>query len=229
MFVWVCKVSIEITGRQSPPMQSAEAFWDKAAENYAKSPIGDVEAYNYTLGRTRTYLSTTDTVLELGCGTGSTALLLADNVQRIVASDISGAMIRIAEGKARDQGVSNVEFVAADLFDDAVGAGPYDAVLALNLLHLVEDLEPALERIKDLLKPGGVFVSKTVCKPGQGAPLKFRLLRLMVPVMQFFGKAPFVRFMATDELETLIASKGFKILESGDHPAPSRYIVARKK
>ena len=58
-------------------MQQAETFWDGAAENYAKSPIRDVEAYNYTLERTRTYLSPTDKVLEVGCGTGSTALLLA--------------------------------------------------------------------------------------------------------------------------------------------------------
>ena len=209
-------------------MQSAAVFWDNAAEKYAKSPISDVEAYNFTLGRTRAYLSPTDTVLELGCGTGSTALLLADGVERIVASDISSAMIRIGERKARDEGVTNVDFVAADLFDDAIDAGPYDAVLALNLLHLVDDVEGALRRINGLLKPGGVFISKTVCEPGRGAPLRFRLLRLALPLMQFLGKAPFVRFMAPDKLETLIASEGFTILEAGDHPAPSRYIVARK-
>ena len=209
-------------------MQQAESFWDNAAENYAKSPIDDIEAYNYTLDRTRTYLSSTDTVLEVGCGTGSTALLLAGNVKRIVASDISAKMISIATKKAQDEGISNVEFVAADLFDDVLSEGQYDALLALNLLHLIEDTSEAIGRIHRLLKPGGTFISKTVCKPDKGAPLKFRFLRLIVPVMQMLGKAPFVRFMAVDEFERLVTSHGFKILEAGNHPAPSRYIVAQK-
>ena len=209
-------------------MQQAETFWDSAAENYAKSPIDDIDAYNYTLDRTRAYLSSTDKVLEVGCGTGSTALLLAGAVDQITASDISEKMISIATRKAQDEGISNVKFIAADLFDDALSGGQYDAVLALNLLHLIEDTPEAIRRIHGLLKPGGTFISKTVCKPEKGAPLKFRFLRLIVPVMQMLGKAPFVRFMAVNEFEKLVESHGFKILEAGNHPAPSRYIVAQK-
>ena len=209
-------------------MQQSATFWDKAAEKYAKSPIQDMAAYNYTLERTRSYLSPTDKILELGCGTGSTALLLAPDVGQIVASDISANMIKIASRKAQDENASNVRFVTADIFDDALGEGPYDAVLALNLLHLIEDAASALTRVHGLLKPGGVFISKTVCKPGEDAPFKFRLLRFVVPVMQLFGKAPFVRFMEVKDFENLIRSHCFEIIESGDHPAPSRYIVAKK-
>lgn len=209
-------------------MRQAATFWDEAAETYAKSPIENLEAYNYTLERTRSYLAPTDRVLEVGCGTGSTALLLAPDVDRIIASDISRNMIKIASRKAQDANVSNVEFIAADIFDEAIGVGPFDAVLALNLLHLIEDTPSAVRRIHGLLKPGGTFISKTVCKPGKGAPLKYRFLRLVVPVMQLLGKAPFVRFMEAREFEDLIRSQGFGILESGNHPAPSRYIVAQK-
>jgi ubiquinone/menaquinone biosynthesis C-methylase UbiE len=210
-------------------MQQSAVFWDKAADKYAKSPIADLEAYNFTLSRTRSYLSPTDRVLELGCGTGSTALLLADDVKHILASDVSGRMVAIGEEKARDQGVSNVEFRAADVFSDAIGEGPYDAVLAFNLLHLLEDVPAVIERIDALLKPGGVFVSKTVCKPGKGAALKFRLIRAVLPLMQLLGKAPFVQFMGVGEFEDIITARGFEILEAGDHPPPSRYIVARKR
>lgn len=209
-------------------MQQAATFWDKAAESYAKSPIQNVEAYNYTLERTCSYLSATDRVLEVGCGTGSTALLLAPHVDQIIASDISSKMIDIAKSKADESDVSNVQFIAADVFGSALGNGLYDVVLALNLLHLIEDTGSALQRIHGLLKPGGIFISKTVCKPGKGSPLKFRFLRLVVPIMQLLGKAPFVRFMDVPEFEDLITSHGFRILESGDHPAPSRYVVAQK-
>lgn len=209
-------------------MQNSEAFWDKAADNYAKSPIKNVEAYNYTLERTRSYLKPTDAVLELGCGTGSTALLLAPDVGQIVASDISGKMIAIGERTARDDAVPNADFVAADLFDEALDRGPYDVVLAFNLLHLVEDRPQAVRRIGALLKPEGLFISKTVCTPGKGSPLWLRLIRFVIPLLQLIGKAPYVKFMGVEEWETMLKDHGFDIIEAGDHPPPSRYIVARK-
>ena len=209
-------------------MQQAAEFWDNTAEKYAKSPIRDLEAYEYTLGRTRSYLSESDRVLEVGCGTGSTALLLAPDVTHITASDLSGSMIRIAERKASEQGVSNASFIASDLFSPALDQGPYDAVLALNMIHLLEDTPAAMKRISELVKPGGMFISKTVCKPGKGTSLKFRLMLLILPIMQLLGKAPFVKFMDIAELERHITAAGFKIIETGTYPPPSRFIVAKK-
>ncbi len=208
-------------------MQNAATFWDKTAEKYAKTPIADLDAYHFTLGRTRSYLSPDDQVLEVGCGTGSTALLLAGDVARIVASDVSPKMIEIAQRKAHDEGVTNAEFITADLFSDPVGDGPYDVVLAFNVLHLLPDAPAAIRRLHGLLKPDGLFISKTVCQPGKGAPLKFRLLKMVVPVMQWVGLAPYVNFMSSRTLDDAIEAQGFKIIETHDQP-PSRYIVARK-
>lgn len=211
-------------------MQDAQKFWDKAAEKYAKSPIGDMDSYEYTMARTKTYLKENDRVLEVGCGTGSTALLLSENAAHITASDLSGNMIAIAKRKALEQDVSNVSFVASDLFGDAIGKRTYDVVLALNLIHLVKDTPAAMQRFSDLVAPGGYFISKTVCKPGKGTPLKFRLILMVLPLMQWLGKAPFVKFMEIQELESHVTQAGFKIIETGNHPIapPSRYIVAKK-
>ncbi len=209
-------------------MQDAAIFWDRAAEKYAKSPIADMDSYNYTLDRTRSYLSPNDSVLEVGCGTGSTALLLAGNVKQVTASDLSDKMIQIGSKKAQDQGISNVKFIKAELFDSAIEDGPYDAVLALNILHLIEDMPAAIRQINSLLKPGGTFISKTVCNPGSGTSLKLRLMKMILPLMQWVGKAPYVNFMEIHQLDETITSAGFKIIETGNHPAPSRYIVAQK-
>lgn len=211
-------------------MQNPAIFWDKVAEKYAKSPIADTDAYTYTLEKTRSYLSSGDNILEIGCGTGSTALLLAGDVRQITASDLSGNMIKIGSKKAQDQGVTNVKFITAELFDSAIENDPYDAILALNFLHLLEDTQAAIRRINGLLKPGGTFISRTVCQLGSNTPLKFRILKLVLPLMQLIGKAPYVNFMKITEFEEIILSEGFKIVESGNYPASalSRYIVARK-
>jgi ubiquinone/menaquinone biosynthesis C-methylase UbiE len=211
-------------------MQNAAVFWDKVSEKYAKAPISDEEAYLYTLNKTRGYLKATDHILEVGCGTGSTALLLAENVREITASDVSGKMIEIGRAQALRQGISNVNFIQADVLDTGLSAESYDAVLAHNMLHLLEDAPAALQTIKMHLKSDGLFISKTVCSFGQGTPMKWRLLKILLPIMQFFGKAPYVNFMKASDWETMIADAGFKIIESGNFPkkAMSRYIVARK-
>ena len=211
-------------------MQESGMFWDSAAKSYAKSPIKDMASYEYTTGRTKTYLKKSDRVLELGCGTGSTALLLSDNVAQITASDISKNMIAIAEQKASEQGIENIKFVTSDVSGIASGTDTYEVVLALNLIHLIEDAPGAIRQISSLVKPGGYFISKTVCKPGKGTPFKLRLLLMVLPLMQFFGKAPFVNFMEIEELENHITQAGFRIIETGNHPVapPSRYIVAQK-
>lgn len=212
-------------------MQDAAVFWDKVSAKYAKSPISDEAAYQLTLDKTRGYLTKSDRVLEVGCGTGSTAILLAPGVAHITASDVSGKMIEIGKGRALAENVTNISFEQADVLDAAFEAEPYDAVLAHNLLHLLENLPGALKMIHRRLKPGGMFISKTVTAFGENTPLKWKLLKVMLPVMQFLGKAPYVNFMQAAQLEAVITAAGFDLVESGNYPTGHlcRYIVARKR
>ena len=76
-------------------MPTSEGFWNKTAEKYAATPIKDMASYEETLTRTRGYLGPEDNVLELGCGTGTTALKLAPSVAHLTGSDISEGMIAI--------------------------------------------------------------------------------------------------------------------------------------
>jgi len=206
-------------------MGTEEGFWDKAAEKYAKRPVKDQDAYRKTLDRTRSHLAAGDSVLEVECGTGTTALLLADSVRHLTASDISARMIDIARTKAKAQQVENVSFVRAALFDETDMTGLFDAVLAFNLLHLLRDTQGAVRRVGELLKPGGLFISKTVCLSERS-----RHWRIPIYVMEKLGFAPYVRFLGIRELEDLITDAGFRIIETGVYPAspPSRFIVARK-
>ncbi len=206
-------------------MPKSGNFWDKHAEKYAKHPIKDMQSYNQTMDRTKAHLSTDDSVLEIGCGTGSTALLLAGSVEQITAYDTSAKMIDIANAKAKDQQALNVAFAKGTLFDDTLGEKSFNVVMAFNLLHLLEDMPSAIRRVNALLKPDGLFISKTVCMAGQSW-----VWPIVLPIMQFLRLAPFVRFLTTDELEGSITNEGFEIIETGDYPAspPSRFIVAKK-
>ncbi len=209
-------------------MQAAAKFWDGVAQKYAKSQIGDMQAYEYTLGRTRSYLKATDTVLEVGCGTASTAIKLADSVAELVATDVSSGMLEVGRERVSEAGAKNIRLVQAT--PETAPDGPFDVVMAHNLIHLLEDGDIVMAEIAQRVKPGGLFVSKTPCLSENMRSFKFRLMKTAIPLMQFFGKAPFVRFFSIAELERSITDAGFKIIESGNFPAdpPSRYLVARK-
>lgn len=211
-------------------MLAAGKYWDKVARRYETRPIKNLTAYHATLDRVRARLSANDRVLELGCGTGMTALKLSSAVARMTASDISGEMVAIGREKAAAQGVENVEFLQATAFDEALEPGAYDAVLAFNYLHLMEDAEATVARIENLLKPGGLFISKTVCLAN--ANIFFRMLmRIVIPVMQWLNRAPYVRKMDNADVERCIESAGLVILEARNFEnAPmSRFVVARKR
>ncbi len=213
-------------------MTTSTHFWDKIARKYAAQPIKDPTSYEHTLGRTRSYLPETGKVLELGAGTGSTALLLARSAGQITATDVSPEMMLIGRENATAQGIENVNFISAAADDGRFSDGSHDAVLAFNLLHLLRDLDGTLTRVNAALKPGGYFISKSPCLGEKGwyLPLMVAVVRVFMAV-RYWRAPPFVRFMKIRDLEARIEAHGFDIVETGNFPAdpPNRYIVARKR
>jgi ubiquinone/menaquinone biosynthesis C-methylase UbiE len=199
-------------------------FWDQIALRYSKQPITDTESYERKLTTTQALMQTNMKVLEFGCGTGSTALLHAPHVAQLVATDLSSAMISIGRENAKNAGIDNVSFVHASLDEYKAADASYDMVLAMNLLHLVQDRKASLTKIHKLLKPGGIFISSTVCLSD-----KMWFLRPIIPIMQWLGKAPFVTFLSANKMLQEVESADFQIQENWTHGrANSLFIVAKK-
>lgn len=204
-------------------MKNARAFWNRSAARYAKSPIRNESAYRKKLAITQEYLRPDSSVLEFGCGTGSTAILHTPHVRDMVALDISDSMLEIAEQKARDAGVENIAFRRGTLEEVALAEASFDAVLGLNILHLLEDLDATLARVHGLLKPGGVFVSSTVLI----GDINF-LLRLVIPPMQVLGFAPYVNRFDKQTLVNKLIDAGFSIEREWQPGRGTVFIVAKK-
>ena len=80
------------------------------AVKYAAQPIADEAAYQCKLAKTQEYLRPNMEVLEIGCGTGGTAIIHAPFVAHIRAVDISKEMIAISQSKAAEAGVAEAGF-----------------------------------------------------------------------------------------------------------------------
>lgn len=204
-------------------------FWDRTARKYAAGAIGDQAGYEHTLARTRALLRPGDRVLELGCGTGTTALRLVGAVEAYLATDISAAMIAIGEERHATTPVPNLAFRVAAAEDIAPEPAPFNAVLGFNYLHLVRDLSGTLAHIHSLLTPAGLFISKTPCVADMNALIRLVLL----PTMRAIGKAPYAGVFRASELTKLISTAGFEIVAVEDHATKGKdgrpYIIARKR
>lgn len=203
-------------------------FWDRIAPKYAAGPIADMAGYEATLRRVQALLSTEQDVLEIGCGTGSTALRLAPFTRRMLATDVSAGMIAIARERLAAQPLPQLGFAVADADAPVLGQGEYDVVLAFSVLHLVGDLDHALQLLVQALRPGGLLVSKTPCMTEMN-PL---IPRLALPLMQAIGKAPPVLCFDAQQLQSAIVRQGLEIVSVERHGTRGKdiraFIVARK-
>jgi SAM-dependent methyltransferase len=83
-----------------------------------------------------------DHVLDVGCGTGSTTLQLAERAGRVTGADISETMLQAARLRADD-----IEFVVRDAQTDDLG-GPYDAVFSRFGVMFFDDPVGAFTNIR---------------------------------------------------------------------------------
>jgi ubiquinone/menaquinone biosynthesis C-methylase UbiE len=203
-------------------------FWDRIARKYASDPIADMAGYEATLRRVRTWLSVDQDVLEIGCGTGTTALQLAPSTRSLLATDFSADMIAIARDKLALQPVRGLSFSVADADTPAFSHCAYHAVLAFNLLHLVSDLDHTLSLAVQALKPGGLLITKTPCVKEMN-PL---IPHLALPLMRAIGKAPHVLCLKEEALLSAITRQGLAIVSVERHATRGKdfrpFIVARR-
>ena len=100
--------------------------------------------------------------LEIGCGTGAFARLLAKRSQNVLALDLSPEMIRIARECSTE--FPNIEFELADVRDRVLPVESFDCVATIATLHHLPFREILL-KMKAALKPGGVLLVLDLFEP----------------------------------------------------------------
>ncbi len=161
-------------------MNSADGHDPKAGEKtyyaqlgeegrrHAKAkPFSDINCGRYlsNLGALLMMLEPPEkSILDFGCGTGWTSIFLAKAGYAVTGVDISEDAVQLAREAAKEQGVSRVEFMAAD-YEGFVAPQAFDYVLFYDALHHAEDEQAAVDAAYRALKPGGVMFAY---EPGSG-------------------------------------------------------------
>lgn len=135
-------------------------FWDRAAMFY------DLFGYIYN-GKVNKRLCAAvseligggDSVLECACGTGMISAAAAPKCRELTATDYSEGMLKLAKRRLRR--FDNAKVCFADItkldFDDE----SFDAVIAANVIHLLDEPKVALGELSRVCKRGGKLIIPT--------------------------------------------------------------------
>jgi 2-polyprenyl-3-methyl-5-hydroxy-6-metoxy-1,4-benzoquinol methylase len=207
----------------------SETMWNQLAKNWDTPGVSLGENDLKIIEMTRNYLNPGSVVLDYGCATGTIALEIAGMAKEVHGIDISSNMIEIAKRKADERHIKNIGFARTAIFDESLGEESFDVILSLSILHLVEDSAQVMDRIHQLLKPGGIFLSATPCL-GEKTFLSV-LMNVPIFLLSRVGVIPFVTFFSASSLTAAVAHAGFEVIEQKDlsvRPLRECFIVARK-
>ncbi|GFH37111.1 methyltransferase domain-containing protein [Streptomyces pacificus] len=156
--------------------------WDAAADTFDEEPdhgLRDAGIRRAWAERMRHWLPPHPSdVLDLGCGTGSLALLAAEQGHRVTAVDLSP---RMADAARRKLAGTTAEVLTGPAERPPVGGRRFDVALARHVLWALPDPEAVLAHWVSLLRPGGRLVLVEGVWGGQGLPAT-RLIDALGPL-----------------------------------------------
>jgi len=195
-------------------INKAQEFWDKRAKRFDDSQKQFDPASQELIARTKEYLNANDNVLDFGCATGIKTFELADEVKQIHGLDFSAKMISEATNKKNKVNVTNVSFSQGTIFNNDLEKASFDKIIAYSIIHLLEDSEKVIQRIHELLKPGGLLISETACFKDK-MDFKTRLEFTTYRFMKRLGIFPLhLNMFTTSDIEQLINRQNFNIVKA---------------
>jgi ubiquinone/menaquinone biosynthesis C-methylase UbiE len=107
------------------------------------------------------------TVVDVPCGGGvAFRALRREQEVRYIAADLSPEMLTRAERRARERGLTQIEFLVADMTALPLADGEADLLCSYSGLHMLDDPERAVVEIARCLKPGGELVGTAFFSDG---------------------------------------------------------------
>ncbi|MGW3322919.1 class I SAM-dependent methyltransferase [Streptomyces virginiae] len=148
----------------SEPTHAITEYWDAAAAAFDDEPDHGLRQEHTRAAWSRLLRSWLPggpadvlDVLDVGCGTGSLSLLLAEAGHRVTGVDLAPRMVERAEAKLAAAGLAG-RFLVGDAADPPTGQERYDALLCRHLLWTLPDPGAALRAWVARLGPGGRLV-----------------------------------------------------------------------
>ena len=150
-------------------------------------------------------------ILDVGCGTGYTACLLAKNYQAdVVAADVNSRVLEEAKKRIIKENVDNkVTTIKADAHKLPFASNTFDTVIAESVLVFCDQTKVSSE-VHRVLKPGGAFGDN------EGTYLKPPPAQLSPFLSKSYGID--AKLLREDEWRAVYREAGFEVISSTVYP-----------
>ncbi len=194
----------------------AAQTYDAAADHYDHEPLGFWSHFGHrTIERLQ--LRPGEHVLDVGCGSGASAIPAAERVAphgRVVGVDLANEMLQLAREKATARGFSHAEFHNGDMEKMDQPDESFDAVVSVFSIFFVADMAAQIRRLWRLVKPGGRLAITTwgprFCEPL--STIWWDAVRRTRPELHA-AFSPWERLTSCDALHRLLAEGGVEHAE----------------
>jgi ubiquinone/menaquinone biosynthesis C-methylase UbiE len=194
----------------------AARTYGAAADHYGLAPLSFWDRYgSATVSRLR--LAGGDSVLDLCCGAGASAIPAARAVGaagRVLGIDVAGPLLELARARASREGLANIEFRQGDALRTGRPDGSFDAVVCVFGVFFAPDMAAFVAEMWRLVRPGGVL-AVTTWGPGLFEPANSHFWESVREVEPSLFKAfnPWDKITTPGALEDLLSRAGV------EHPA----------
>jgi ubiquinone/menaquinone biosynthesis C-methylase UbiE len=149
-------------------------------------------------------------VLELGCGSGTYSSALASRANRLCVTDVSEQMLSVC--RQRLGHLDNATIDRQDCFSLSYPEGTFDAVVMVNLLHVIPEPEKALRESRRVLKERGTLIVVSFTTAGMSFRHK---IGMIYRYLRAFGKPPAAaKTLTPDGVRSMMESQGFTVQDA---------------
>ena len=184
-------------------------LWERKfiVSNYDEDAFQKLK-YQHIINKTISEINTTDSVVEVACGTGLISFEAAKIARKVHATDISSEMISQCQSKQRKKHVQNIQFTREDSYSLSFEDSSADKLICCNALHVMDDPSKALKEMKRVLKNDGMLIIPTYCHK-EGTSLSSQLFRAAIRFANTIGVLPSLHIWKKEDLLDTIESAGF--------------------
>ena len=188
-----------------------EIYWSRFASDFD-------ENNNYVAGRENVQAikdclskqHLTGKVLELGCGNGTYSKAIAQSAEELYATDFSKEMVSVSKTKL--DSLENVCVEQQNCFSLTYPDSSFDAVVMVNLLHVVENPENVIKECRRILKHQGILI--VVSFTAEGINI-FSKLGMIYRYLKTYGKPPtHSKNLTLAQASTIVKNEGFDVSEA---------------
>ena len=194
-----------------PAKLKAATAYNAASDHFDDEPLGFWKRYGERTVE-RLALHPGARVLDVGCGTGASALPAADRVGptgKVIGVDLAERLLEIAQQKAASRNLGNAEFHFGDMERLGYPDGDFDAVICVFAIFFVPDMAKQLRELWRMVCPGGRLAITTwgprVLEPA--ASMFWSAVKELRPEL-YLGFNPWDRITEPEPLRALLAEAG---------------------